>query len=339
MNAMRLKNALRRHQRGLTLVELMVALVLSMMLMIGVITVFTANRETFQMQEALARIQENGRFATQALVNDIRGAGYWGCGTQTPRIVNTLNDSGTYEFSYGESVDGFEAGTSSWTPTLDDSIVSPLTGSDIITIRFSDGGGARVIQHNQPSADLKVVAHSDLKIDDIVMVSDCEDAAIFQVTNIQNIAQANTNVVHNTGTSSPGNATQNLGKKFTNAEVVRIRTRTWYVRNGAGGGPALWRIDNGGAPQEVVEGIEQLQILYGVDTDSDLGANDYLTADNVSNWGQVVSVRINMLVRSLRDNVTDAPQSYTFNGATVTPTDNRLRQVFTTTIAIRNRLG
>ena len=330
-------------QSGLTLIELMVALVLSMVLMTGMISVFVANKRTYQVQEGLARLQENGRFAIHLLTRDIRGAGYWGCGTQTPNIINALNNGGSYAFSYGQAVDGFDAVGNSWSPTLDISISgaspSPNEGSDVVTLRFSEGGGARVIQHNVPSADLKVVANADLNVDDIVMVSDCEDAAIFQITNLQTVSGTQTNVVHNTGTSDPGNAFQDLGKKFLNAEIVRVRNRTYYVADGAGGLPSLWRMDDGRTPQELVEGVLQMQVLYGVDTDSDTSANQYVTAAAVSDWTEVVSVRINLLMESIRDNVTDTPQSYTFNGSTVTAADKRLYKVFTSTVAIRNRLG
>lgn len=355
MTMQRMRNTIMRKLGGLTLVELMVALLLSLVLMSGMITIFMANKRTYQVQEGLARLQENGRFATQMLIRDIRGAGFWGCATQTPRIVNTLNGSEGYTFGYGQSVDGFEAvSSSSWSPTLDASIVDASPGSDVITLRFSLGGDARVIQHNTPSADLKVVADADIQLGDILMVSDCQDAAIFQVTNLQTTSGVQTNVVHNVGTGLPGNATQNLGKKFTNGTLVRMRTRSYYVRTGAGGLPSLWRIDNGGTPQEVVEGVEQMQVLYGVDTDSDLAANCYMTAEEVDNpaaytetacspkdwdWTKVVSVRISLLLQSIRTDVTDAPQPYSFNGVTTTPDDRRLRHVFTSTVTVRNRAG
>jgi type IV pilus assembly protein PilW len=317
-----------KRQRGLTLIELMVALVLSMVLMTGMISVFTANKRTFQLQDALARLQENGRFAVHLMTRDIRNAGYWGCGSLTPRVTNTLSQASSYPFSYSNAVDGFEAGASSWSPALDNSIVNALAGSDVFTVRPSEGGGGRVVQHNSSTAPLSVVAHAGLAIGQIAMVSDCEDAAIFQITDV-NVSGGSTNIVH--GVS--------LGKKFTNGEVVGLATRTYYVRSGASGVPSLWRIEDGTA-QEIVEGVEQLQILYGVDTDNDQAANQYVAANSITDWGQVVSVRLNLLLQSVRDNVLESSQQpFTFNGATFTPTDNRLRQTFTATIAIRNRLG
>lgn len=92
--------------------------------------------------------------------------------------------------------------------------------------------------------------------------------------------------------------------------------------------------------QTIVEDVENMQILYGENTDSDtLGVADrYIPANNVGRWDRVVSVRISLLLRTPEDNLVDSPQPYIFNGATVTPSDRRQRRVFTTTITLRNRV-
>ncbi len=58
-------NSMRRQQLGLSLVELMVALVLGLVLMTGIIQVFLSSRQTYASNEAMARMQENGRFALE----------------------------------------------------------------------------------------------------------------------------------------------------------------------------------------------------------------------------------------------------------------------------------
>ena len=81
-----------------------------------------------------------------------------------------------------------------------------------------------------------------------------------------------------------------------------------------------------------------MQVLYGIDTDADDYPNQYVISDNVPDFDDVVSVRIMLLVQS-SDLVAETPQTYTFNNVTTTPADNRIRQVFTTTIALRNKIG
>jgi type IV pilus assembly protein PilW len=90
--------------------------------------------------------------------------------------------------------------------------------------------------------------------------------------------------------------------------------------------------------QPLIDNVENLQILYGIANPNNASAQRYLTAANVAanQWDDVVSVQISLLLRSVEDNLTTKPQTYTFNGVTVTPNDRRLRQVFTTTVNLRN---
>ncbi len=122
--------------------------------------------------------------------------------------------------------------------------------------------------------------------------------------------------------------------------VIELQTVTYSIGNGASGLPALFRQEFNGAAQELVEGVQDMQVLYGIDSDNDQFPNQYVTSNNVGpNFQNVVSIRIMLLLQSIDDFVADDPQTYTFNGATTTPADRRLRQVFTTTIALRNRIG
>ncbi|MCC6136509.1 MAG: prepilin-type N-terminal cleavage/methylation domain-containing protein [Gammaproteobacteria bacterium] len=63
-------------QRGLTLVEILVALVISAFLIAGVIQLFVGSKQTYRGHDALSRIQENGRLALDNMARDIRMAGY-----------------------------------------------------------------------------------------------------------------------------------------------------------------------------------------------------------------------------------------------------------------------
>jgi type IV pilus assembly protein PilW len=101
-----------------------------------------------------------------------------------------------------------------------------------------------------------------------------------------------------------------------------------------------------GTAEELVEGVENMQILYGENTNNDSNntADRFVPADNVTDWDAVVSVRITLLVMSLEDNLVSVAQPYTYNGVVynggtgngAAPPDKRLRRVFTTTINLRN---
>ena len=123
------------------------------------------------------------------------------------------------------------------------------------------------------------------------------------------------------------------------AQILKLQTIIYSIQNGASGQPALFKKVSAAAVVEMVESIENMQILYGEDTDGDSSPNYYVPAGTVGlDMDQVVSIRISLLVRSIDDNLTSVPRAYTYNGATTTPTDRRLRRIFSSTIAIRNRL-
>jgi type IV pilus assembly protein PilW len=131
-------------------------------------------------------------------------------------------------------------------------------------------------------------------------------------------------------------------------------TIVYSIRLGANNQPSLFKQVNGAVAQELIEGIENMQILYGVDTDVEAidSADDemrgtpnyYVPATNVvtelTGWEDVVSVQVNLLATTLDNNVSSVPLPYYYNGEEVLPADDdkRIRKVYSSTITLRNRL-
>jgi len=194
-----------------------------------------------------------------------------------------------------------------------------------------------------------VSAGNGLEQDDIVFVADCSAADIFQITNA-NPDGAGV-LVHNTGSGDPGNYNVTnpgcpganahcLSKIYgADASVYRTQAISYAIAMGSEGQPALFR--NG---LEFLDGIENFQILYGVDIDpvgtAGFGiANFYVPADQVADMEQVISIRFAIVTRSYDDNLTGGIlQNYNIFGTNIAAADNRLRQVYTATVAVRNRL-
>lgn len=352
-----------RHQPGMSLVEVLVAMVISLFLLAGIIQVYLANTASYSFTNAISRIQENGRYAMDRMAQDLRMAGYFGCAVfdrsdaaATEAIVNNLDTSGG---GYDPELMDFLG-----QPLVEGTQNDGLNGSDSITLRGAAPGNASVEEpfSTSKSAAIFITQPNDLKAGDIVMITNCRGADIFQVTNATVSGLSNkTSVVHNTGTGDPGNYNPDscqggnahcLSQAYgADATMFKLRSVVYTIATGESGEPALWRqefdadgttVDN----QELVEGIEQMQVLYGVDTTGDKHPNQYMTADLISedftvaiNWDEVMSIRLMLLVRSESDGVVEAPQVVDYNGATLPQTDQRLRQVFTTTIALRNRVS
>ena len=69
----------RRRVAGLSLIELMIALLIGTILVLGLVQVFSASRAAYQLSQGIARNQENARFALDFLSRDLRMAGHAGC--------------------------------------------------------------------------------------------------------------------------------------------------------------------------------------------------------------------------------------------------------------------
>lgn len=77
-------------QAGLSLVELMVAITLSIVLVLGLVQVFAASRASYVMAQGMARAQEGGRFAVEYLQRDARMAGHMGCVNDQSHLMSSL---------------------------------------------------------------------------------------------------------------------------------------------------------------------------------------------------------------------------------------------------------
>jgi type IV pilus assembly protein PilW len=134
-----------------------------------------------------------------------------------------------------------------------------------------------------------------------------------------------------------------LSKQYdTAARVYRFATRRYFIRYNANGNPSLYRDDNGAGTTELVEGIESLQILFGVTNSPPSGPpNQYYKANDVNlNWANVVSVRIGILARTPNQQDADVDtRTYDVNGTVLGPfNDRNSRRVFMTTVSLRNRV-
>ncbi len=319
-------------QAGLALVELMIAMLISLFLLGGMLQVFNSSRLTYRIHESTARMQETGRMALEVLSRDIRMAGFWGCASDSANVINNLNPSGTgyIDFAAGGLV-GVEGASGA---------------PDAFTVRggIDSGLGVEPPYGPQTSANVAVATGNGFEAGDILLISDCTNGDIFQLSN--STADASGTLVHVTGAGSPGNvnvtnptcfggSTHCLSKIYgADASVYSASETSYQINTGFSGEPALFRDG-----VEFLEGVEDLQILYGEDTNGSGVANYYVPASQVADMTRVISVRFAVVVRSLDENLSGGvAQGYTVLGAAQTAPDTRLRQVYTTTVSIRNRL-
>lgn len=356
----------RTRSAGFSVVELLVAMALSLVLLAGVMTLFANSRTAYESNERVARIQENGRFALEQIVRDVRAAGYSGCSKRiaTKPLKNILNTPTSLLWNFAVPVQGFNGASGVWTPALTapastdlpDSdttgpdVDGPTPNTDVLVIRRvrPDVTSQRVkVSMSSGTASIQTWTPSTLAAGDVVLATSCDGASVFQITaHTVNSGTQTATIEHAAATAhTPGNSSADVGNLFFQeiAEVVPIETVVYFIdRSTSGVGTSLYRRVGNTAPQEVVEGVDSLQLQFGVDTNGDSNhlADSYVVADTTTNWDRVVSVRVGLLVRSMEEygSQTDTT-SHTVLGVSVPAfNDRRERRVFTTTATLRNKL-
>lgn len=343
-----------RQSRGLGLVELLVALALGLIISAAVMQVFLTSRSTYRMQEAMSRVQENGRFAVGYMANEIRMVGYTGCGNLGSITVNDIIDPTKvpagfdFDFDADNVIEGHDDVPSSNT-------WSAVTGSDVIELRRAANAGVQLAGNTSPSnANIQITNNGPgFEDGDAVFVTDCTSADLFRATTVS--GNGNSGGGSNVTITHANFNTQNkLSKSYgTDAEVLAFEYSAFYVRDSGRKTPSGTAIPalyvetmRAGSNaetvvQELVEGVEDMQLEYGVDTSGDRTADEYRAANTVADWQRVVSVRLNLLMRSIEENVApasgDASQAIAFNGGAVA-SDGFLRQVFSSVVTLRNRV-
>lgn len=368
---------------GLSLIELLIAMVLGLTLASGVLQIYVGNSTTERSQEARLRIQENGRFGLNFLSQEIRMAGYLGClGGIESATVNSTLDGPPAAFQPLTGIQGWEAtgtdpgtvnnsvedaavaatNTAEWTSSGGNvvPVINAVPNSDIIRVWGSEGMPGLVSAITQGATpDFTAEDEIGIELNDFVLISDCEQADVVQVCAV-GAGGATTGQFILSTACNPGNVASSPITSDVDvpagdfAEAVRLQGTMFYVgKRGdvATNPPALFRrrlsatgtVD---VAEELIEGVESMQILYGENLDQDVRntVDAYLPADQVTNWTEVSSVRISLLIQSIEDGIVPSAQNYTFNGVDYStagagdlPPDNRVRRVFTNTISIRNR--
>lgn len=227
-----------------------------------------------------------------------------------------------------------------------------VAGSDVLSIRRASSAGVKLVGNMATdNANIQVANNSiGLIAGDTLFLSDCLSADLFRATNVSS-GSSQTTIAH----ANNMNTSNKLSKAYgDDAELLVFESINYFVRNTgrstASGDPinALMverrfanRSDASANAVELVDGVQDVQFEYGVATGTNMTATEYRTADAVTDWSRVVSVRFSLLLQSIDGNVVassgTASQVLTFNGTAIAA-DGRLRQIFGSSVAIRNRV-
>jgi len=327
----------RRRIAGITLIELMVAMAIGSFLMIGAVTVFMQGRTTFRVNESVSRLQENARFVLDALEPEIRMAHYWGLTSRTIKLQGRATPADPTPPGLGVAND---CGLN-WSINLGNEVTG--TNNNYAWACAAFGGGA------QPLADtLEIRRVSEdpvaLPLAGTMYVQSARfrDGQIFVGPAVPPGFLAGTSQSHrlivNGYYVSPNSTLDTPGNP-----VPSLRVKTLI-----GGGAAGPRI----VDQEVLPGIEDLQVQFGVDTDID-GTPNRGSIDRYVEPGdpilnpaspafipdaQILAVRLWVRVRAERpeNGFTDTTNYVYADQNVAAPNDAFRRVLVSKTIYVRN---
>lgn len=343
---------------GFSLIELMVAMTIGLFLMAGLFYVYIGASQSSRLQGALALMQGNARYAFEIMGVDIRMTGFTASqnltnvvSTPSPATLSSLIDLGNPLLGYENTNPPNVCTTANTTPCY-------LANTDSLTVVRVDTANKYAVSVHTAGTSFTLPSpwpSNAPAAGEIFVAADYTGTTVFQVRAVNSGTRT---VSYNAGTVSPGNSSTTLGPFGGGVNALalyRLSGVSYYIGRNPAGEPALYRDklgyrDISGTPtttstaEELVQGVENMQITYGVDTDAttDGNVNGYWTATQVNagtngtltmpagtasdHWKRVLSVRITLsLVSGQNEKV----------GSTG---DRLLRKTLTNTIAIRNRL-
>lgn len=309
---------------GFSLVELMIALALGLVLVLGLSSVFISSKQGYRVQESSGRMQESLRFALDIIGRELRHADFW-AGVSASEVNNGVPGSSSaacdppWHADPAFGIEGFDGGAAS--PAAGCTVGSYVANSDVLVTRYAD-------PNDLPTAAyLAAPANADQLI---VRTLVGRNAYLFEAADLATaIAQV-----------------PDLAGAFNH------RFRSVALSLGVPTGdttPTLYACDSqlscgdGGNPQQMVNGVEQMQFAYGVDTNGDLAADVFRAAGAMAaaDWGNVIAVRAGLVIRG--DEVDEFLDTQTYNlpgGFSYTPAaaDQRFqRRVVVKDFQVRNR--
>ena len=314
-----------RRQGGFSLVELMVALLLGLLLMSGIIAVYLESKNNFVQDEAISRVQENGRYALRLLTREIAMGGFYGGATDPAAITSPAGSTCQHWLLNPDQV--IETYNKAGTGTGENAAFGSCFGSPSGVVADTDVIAVR------RASDRPVILHGQWQ------------------TGFSAPLTAGQYYLHtdNSGLGSteiqPGSALSpsTLTATGSTADLWDYFGRIYYIGTENGVPSLCTRSAQNTTQTCLVSGVESLQLELGVDRKGD-GIPDEFISDAVKSGGvdvaTVISMRVHLLMRSLEPVRNFAAESRTWElgDQTLTTNDQYYRRVFTATVPRNNQV-
>lgn len=337
-----------RTQRGLTMIELMISITIGLFLVGAIGYLYITSRSAYRSNAALSRIQEDGRFGIDALMHDARSIGDLGCNASSTvnggGLLALPGDAGTAVTFAGPSTELFGVDASGYQFSGTSTTFVPPTApawvaGDVVQMVIPTSKPVSITT-DVTGASVSIADNSaQLRQGDVLLLANCVNAGLASVT----ATPLGTGAVAVSINADPlPAAVVPRLTVATHSSAQRVDAVTYYVGQFAGRPwPALYRYSaTYNVAEEVVDHVENMSVLYGIGNAAPVSAAAITAAGA---WGKVTSVRVSLQVVGDEQN-TAAPAAGVMQPVSLVPgtayaaPDTRLRQVFTATAALRNRL-
>lgn len=304
-----------RVQDGFSLIELMIGMTLGLMLIAVITSIFLSSNRNYNEDDRFSRMQENGRFAINTLVTDLSMASFWGTLSDPSEITSGLTAVCGMAFDANNPV----------------MIVNNPASGSAVTSTFSCVNASNVWTGGSTHADVIAIKRV---VGNVTPSSSSPNPAVYLQID---------NTVGTLLSTSPS--------AFVSGDTYwQYIPRIYFIRNysvTAGDGiPTLCRKELNGAGTgmsdvALIEGVENIQMEFGIDTDGDGIPNQYDSNPSATDIPKIVNAKIYVLVRSLTQDKNNPANSKTYNLGSVTidyssTPDHYYRRVFDGTISLRN---
>lgn len=322
-----------KQQHGMTLVELMISMLISLGLIAGISSLFLQMQKSNKIQRSISAMADDSSYVQEVLQKEIRSTG---------RLRSATDTNGNNASVFLDPVgSGNEMGSS----------------LNLANSEYIKGGASEFVIRYQ------LMDEFDLRTGDtgngsspctqniLMLPTDTVGIPATAVGDPAEVTHVATVWFYLNGTKLMCQA-QRQKADITNTDITK---RSQCLKNcNAPGSFTDFTVDPNVAPVEVISNVAKLSLTYGVDSDvtpanpnGDNAANYYVDAEHTDptkkvpdgRWKDVVSVRLTIVVRGEEKYVRDGAVAYQIDGVDYSPADSReLYKVFTTTIALRNQL-
>ena len=337
--------------RGITLIELLVSISIGLVVVGAMVALYIATARGYRQFDALAQLQSNARYVFEIMGYDIRMAGNMSCHVPWhPKPTNFIADYNSRWWSntdrpllgIKEGADGNAKKDAGFPAEYGD---DALRGDSVIVLRANpdEKSSGIVASYGSGSPDPIQLESGKFEPGDLLLLTDCRTtSSVFQVSGDKG------GIGHGTELSSSVAGPLDMA----GAKLVQLSANAYYLRESPYAYassrqkiPSLYRqalVTIGGLAttraEELVSGVTDLQIRYGVDENGDGVLDRYVDANAVTAWEQVTAVRVTITLETTDDAVATESSRFTLgNGSTIT--DRRLRRSYTATFGLRERLS